>query len=260
MALARMLLARGQRVVFLSRGYGGDQLGPVPVDPTKHRAEHVGDEPLLLADVAPTVVAHHRARGAQLADSLGADVIVMDDGFQNFQLAKDVSLIVVDAETGFGNGRLIPAGPLREPIERGLKRADAIVVVGETPLVLPSFHGPILRAQLCASVPDQFCGRAVFAMAGIGRPEKFFQTLQAMGARIVGTKAFPDHHEHTARELESIKRMTAEAGAILVTTEKDFVRIAPPFRDRVVPLPVHAVFADDAALGTVLDRLLQGRA
>jgi tetraacyldisaccharide 4'-kinase len=259
-ALARMLAARGRRVVFLSRGYGGDQAGPIVVDPGKHRAEDVGDEPLLLAAVAPAVVAHDRARGAQLADSLGAEIIVMDDGFQNFQLTKDLSLIVVDAETGFGNGRVIPAGPLREPAEQGLKRADAVVMVGEGACALPPFRGPILRAQLRPSAPDQFKGRPVFAMAGIGRPEKFFRTLQAMGARVVGMRALPDHHEYTARELESVKRKAAEAGAIVVTTEKDLVRIAPPLREGIVALPVHAVFADDAELGTVLDRLLQGRA
>jgi tetraacyldisaccharide 4'-kinase len=259
-ALARMVAARGRKVVFLSRGYGGNLIGPVVVDLGKHCAEHVGDEPLLHATVAPAVVAHDRARGAQLADSLGADVIVMDDGFQNFQLAKDLSLVVVDAETGFGNGRVIPAGPLREPVEQGLKRADAVVVVGTAAFAVPAFRGPVLRAQLRPSAGEKFRERPVFAMAGIGRPEKFFRTLEAAGARIAGTKAFPDHHEYTARELESVKRMAAQAGAVVVTTEKDFFRIAPPFRDRIMVFPVHAAFADDAELGAILDRLLQGRA
>jgi tetraacyldisaccharide 4'-kinase len=255
MALARMLAERGRRVVFLSRGYGGRLIGPIAVDPGKHRAEDVGDEPLLLAAFAPTVVALDRARGAQLADSLGAQVIVMDDGFQNFKLAKDLSLVVIDAETGFGNGRVIPAGPLREPVEQGLQRADAVVAVGDAAFALPSFRGPVFRAQFRPSAPSQFSGRAVFAMAGIGRPEKLFHTLQAMGAVVVGTKAYPDHHEYTARELESVKNLASGAGAIVVTTEKDFVRIAPPFREGIVSLPVHAVFEDDSRIRALLDRL-----
>ena len=259
-ALARMLLARDRKVVFLTRGYGGRLSGPVAVDPAAHRAEHVGDEPLLLSAVATTIVAHNRARGAQLADDLGADIIVMDDGFQNFQLAKDLSLIVVDAEAGFGNGRLIPAGPLREPLEQGLRRADGVVVVGEGSVELPSFARPVLGAQLRAAVPDWLRGRAVFAMAGIGRPEKFFKTLEAIGARIVATKAFADHHRYSESELQALKRHAADSGALLVTTEKDFVRIDPKHRERITPLPIDAVFADDGQLRLMLDRLVQGQA
>ena len=127
----------------------------------------------------------------------------MDDGFQNFQLAKDLSFVVVDSETGFGNGRLIPAGPLREPVDQGLARADAVVLLGEGALPLPSFGGPVIRAALHPTAPDRFAGRSVFAMAGIGRPEKFFHTLQAMGAHVVGTRAFPDHHRYTLLEIEA---------------------------------------------------------
>ncbi len=278
MALARMLEGRGQTVVFLSRGYGGRLRGPVRVDPTSHSAADVGDEALLLASVAPTVVSRDRARGAALAESLGASVIVMDDGFQNFQLQKDVSVLVVDSETGFGNRRLIPAGPLREPVEQGLQRADAVVLMGEGTVAMisycppgpslmcegvveiPSFHGPTFRAVLRPSAPDGLNGRAVFAIAGIGRPEKFFGTLQAMGARIVGHKAFPDHHPYSAQEIEALKQEAANAGALLVTTEKDLVRIAANQRDGIVAVPVHAVFADDPNLGMMLDRLAGARA
>lgn len=259
-ALAEMLMARGRKVVFLSRGYGGRLRGPVLVDPATHSATDVGDEPLLLAAVAPTIVAHDRARGAALADTLGADVIVMDDGFQNFQLAKDVSLLVADAETGFGNRRLIPAGPLREPIERGLQRADAVVLVGDGALALPPFRGPVFRAHVLPTAHDRFKGRAVFAMAGIGRPEKFFRTLEAMGARLAGTKAFPDHHSYSDEELAAVKRVAADLGALLVTTEKDLVRIHPDGREGILSLPVRAVFADDPNLGIMLDRLAAGRA
>jgi tetraacyldisaccharide 4'-kinase len=260
MALARMLIARGHKVVLLSRGYGGRLGGPLLVDPARHSAADVGDEALLLAAVARTIVARDRARGAELADSLGASVIVMDDGFQNFQLAKDVSLLVIDGETGFGNRRLIPAGPLREPISQGLARADAVVLMGEGAFSLPSSVGPIFRAVMLPSWPDPFAGRLVFAIAGIGRPEKFFHTLEAMGARIAGTRAFPDHHRYTLLELEAVKRIAANAGALLVTTEKDFVRIEANRREGILPVPAHAVFADDPNLGIILDRLAKARA
>jgi tetraacyldisaccharide 4'-kinase len=184
----------------------------------------------------------------------------MDDGFQNFQLAKDVSLVVVDSETGFGNGRLIPAGPLREPVDQGLARADAVVLLGEGTLRLPSFGGPVMRAALHPAAPDRFAGRSVFAMAGIGRPDKFVHTLQTMGARVVGTRAFPDHHRYTLLEIEAVKQIAANAGALLVTTEKDYVRIDPKLRDGILCVPVHAVFADDPNLGMLLDRLAEARA
>lgn len=258
--LARMLGARHHKVVFLSRGYRGRLGGPIVINTTRHTAHDVGDEPLLLAAVAPTIVSRDRARGAQFADSLGASVIVMDDGFQNFQLAKDVSLVVIDSDAGFGNGRLIPAGPLREPIEQGLARADAVVLVGDAAFQLPPFAGPIFRAVLRPTAPDRFAGRSVFALAGIGRPDKFHHTLEAMGARIVGTRAFPDHHRYTLLEIEAVKQIAANAGALLVTTEKDFVRIDPSLREGIFPVPVHAVFAGDPNLGMLLDRLATARA
>ena len=260
MTLARMLMARRRKVVFLTRGYRGRLHGPIAVDPHKHSAADVGDEALLLASVAPTVVARDRARGAALADTLEANVILMDDGFQNFQLAKDISLVVIDSETGFGNGRLIPAGPLREPVEQGLARADAVVLMGEGPFQSLPFAGPILRAKLHPTAPERFNGRSVFAMAGIGRPEKFFHTLAAIGARVVGTRAFPDHHHYSLLEIQAVKRIAANAGALLVTTEKDFVRIEANRRDGIFPVPVHAIFADDPSLGIMLDRLAKARA
>ena len=260
MALAQLLKARGRRVVFLSRGYGGRLRGPIAVDPAAHSADDVGDEPLLLAAHAPTVVSRDRARGAALADRLGADVIVMDDGFQNFQLAKDVSLVVIDAETAFGNGHLIPAGPLREPVEQGLARADGVVIIGNSVVALPAFRGPIIRAGLRALVSEQISGRSVVAMAGIGRPEKFFATLQSIGARIERKAAFGDHHRYTVHELQTLKRFAANSGALLVTTEKDFVRLDADSRKGIVPVSISAHFADDPNLGMMLDRLAAGRA
>jgi tetraacyldisaccharide 4'-kinase len=258
-ALGNTLTARGKKIIFLSRGYGGRLHGPVRVDPAQHSASDVGDEPLLLASHGAVIVARNRADGARLADSLGADIILMDDGFQNFQIAKDLSLVVVDAQSGFKNGRLIPAGPLREVVAHGLARADAIVLMGEGMPSLPSFAGPILCARIVPTAPDTLRGRSVLAFAGIERPQKFFQTLRFMGAEIVAAQSFPDHHKFTATELSVLKLAAEKANALLVTTEKDFVRLELAPRHSIAAVPVHAVFADGAALAALLDRLVQER-
>ena len=224
-AIGHALTARGKKIIFLSRGYGGRLRGPIRVNPAQHSASDVGDEPLLLAAHGTVIVARNRADGARLADSLGADIIVMDDGFQNFQIAKDLSLIVIDAESGFQNGRLIPAGPLREAVAEGLARADGIVLMGEGAPSLPSFAGPILSARIMPTAPDALRGRSVLAFAGIGRPQKFFQTLRSMAAEIVATQSFGDHHKFSAIELSVLKAAAEKAAALLVTTEKDFVRL-----------------------------------
>ena len=259
-ALGLMLAARGKRIAFLSHGYGGRLHGPLQVDSARHSAADVGDEALLLAAKAPTIVARNRADGARLADSLRLDIIVMDDGFQNFQLAKDVSLIVIDAELGFGNRRLIPAGPLRERPEDGLKRADALVLMGDGEPKLPPFAGSVFRARTLPLAPDALAGRAVFAFAGIGRPEKFFQTLRGMGARVLGMRALPDHHRYTSIELAALRALAESFAALLVTTEKDFVRIAELDRRAILPVPVHAVFEQDPDLSALLDTLAAARA
>lgn len=253
-ACARMLSARGLKPVFLTRGYGGRLRGPVQVTPS-HRANDVGDEPLLLAVHAPTIVARDRAAGARLADTLGADVIVMDDGFQNFQIAKDLSLLVIDGESGFGNGRLIPAGPLREPVAQGLARADAVVLIGEGMPPLSSFSGPVGRAQIVPNAPESLVQHRVIAFAGIGRPDKFFATLRAMGVKVTLTKSFPDHHRFTALEIGSLKQAAVTASALLVTTEKDYVRLDPETRRGMICVPVHAAFTDNAIIERLLDRL-----
>src|SRR5262249_31771392 len=155
-----------------TRGYGGSECGPLIVDPERRLASEVGDEPLLLARAAPTIVARDRAAGARLAEQNGADVIVMDDGHQNFSLAKDISLIVVDTASGFSNGRVIPAGPLREPVEQGLARADVAILIGDGQFALRKFDRPILRARIVPTRSEDLQDRAVMAFSGIGRPEK----------------------------------------------------------------------------------------
>ncbi len=247
MAMAAALIARGKKVVFLTRGYGGNEAGPVLVK--GQSAEAVGDEALLLARIAPTIVAADRAGGASLAAD--AEVIVMDDGHQHFSLAKDLSLVVVDGAAGFGNGFMIPAGPLRESVAQGLSRADAVIVVGDGEPDLGGFSGPVLRARLTAE-GDAFAGRRVFAFAGIGRPEKFIKTLQEAGAVVTGAQFFPDHHPYSAADIAALRRWAGDA--TLVTTEKDFVRLEPGLAAGIEYLPVRARF--EAADVQLLDRML----
>jgi tetraacyldisaccharide 4'-kinase len=256
-AIARALAARGLKPVFLTRGYGGKVRGTAFVAPDD-RATHVGDEPLLLAAVAPVIVSADRAAGARLAEEHGFDVIVMDDGHQNFTLAKDLSLVVVDAEAGFGNRRVLPAGPLREPVAQGLSRADAVIVSGDGRQdLLPGFGKPILRTKLVQDSTIVGQGTRVVAFAGIGRPGKFFAALEALGAQIVESRAYGDHHVYTQSEMARLKARARAENALLVTTEKDFVRLTPAEREGIVPLPVHSEFSDSAALAALLDSLIR---
>jgi len=251
-AVAGMLLARGHRPYFLTRGYGGSEHGPA-LATRGHSAAVMGDEALLLARTAPTIVARDRAAGARLAKQKGATVLVMDDGHQNFVLRKRLSLVVVDAENGFGNGFQIPAGPLREPVARGLARADAVVYVGDGAPDLKGYGGPVLRAHLRAD-GAAFAGKTVFAFAGIGRPEKFIASLEAGGAHLTGSCFFPDHHPYTEDEILELRMVAGDAA--LVTTEKDFVRLTTAQRENIRVLKVAAVFDDKAAMDGLLDSAL----
>lgn len=231
-AVARMLIDAGERPYFLTRGYGGSLAGPVAVEAV-HTAAQVGDEPLLLARVSPTIVARDRAAGARVARESGASIIVMDDGFQNPSLAKDLSVLVVDGTRGIGNGRVLPAGPLRAPLGAQLDRAHAILIVGEvigaSPLViaararrLPLFHGRFEpdRAALAA-----LAGTKVLAFAGIGDPEKFFATLAAAGIEAPIRRAFADHHRYRAEEAAALVSEAERNALSLLTTEKDLARM-----------------------------------
>lgn len=249
-ALAKMLQKRGARIAFLTRGYGRHRHKPILVNANLHDANAVGDEALLLARVAPTVVSGDRAVGARLAEQEGADVIVMDDGHQNFTLAKNLSLVVVDGETGFGNGRVVPAGPLREGVRQGLTRADAVVVMGEGDPPLDGFPGAVLRAHLVCE--RCFDGQAFVAFAGIGRPEKFFAAIRAQGAILLEAHPFADHHAYTAVEISRLRQRAAAAGARLITTEKDLVRLGESDGSGIEVLPVHAAFDDSRAAEALL--------
>lgn len=257
-AVAKMLKARCHCPWLLSRGYGGTVEGPHVVGPTDTAGE-VGDEPMLLSAELPVVVSRDRKAGADLAAEKGAGVIVMDDGHQNFSLAKDLTIVVIDAEQKFGNGLMVPAGPLREPVAQGLARADAVVLMGDGEVALNGFKGPVIRGRLVPDPDEDFHGRDVVAFAGIGNPEKFFRSLRSVGANIVEAVPFEDHHPFTDVEIAHLKNRARKENAKLVTTGKDYVRLNPDERIDVSVLPVRAEFAEIAELERLLDRLFLPR-
>jgi len=240
----------------LSRGYRCRLKGPVRVDPAAHHSADVGDEPLLLAAQLPSWVARDRLAGTRTAAEAGAGLIIMDDGFQNPALKKAVSVLVVDSVQGFGNGYCLPAGPLREPVSRALGRADAVLVIGPGAF-RPATSKPVFRARILpAADAMSFSGKRVVAFAGIGRPKKFFDTLTGGGAELIAAHAFADHHRFAEAELQ---RMAVGTGGdtILVTTEKDHVRLPEAWRERVQVLPVELRFDDRPALERFLRKRLE---
>jgi tetraacyldisaccharide 4'-kinase len=234
LALAVAALARelGKKPAFLTRGYGGALSGPHLVADGRDQPAEVGDEPLLLAASAPTMLARDRPAGAKAIEALGADLIIMDDGFQNPSLVKDLALIAVDAGAGFGNGGVFPAGPLRAPLGYQLARTDVVVLIGEGGKPLAKrLKGrvPVIKARLRPpGDADWLRGQPVFAFSGIGRPAKFFETLKDCGAKLAGTRAFPDHHAFSEADALLLIREAAHHSAALVTTAKDWVRLAAP--------------------------------
>lgn len=260
LAIGRAVAARDRAVAYLTRGYGGSARGPLKVDPSRHGAGEVGDEPLLLASRAPTFVGGNRKATAQAAIVDGADVLIMDDGLTNPTLRQDLSLVVVDGATGFGNGRVLPAGPLRERLARGIARAHAFVLVGTDLSNLAADlaeRAPVLAARL---VPDETAltlrGRRVFAFAGIGRPTKFFDTLGEIGAQMVAQRTFPDHHPYSPDEAMRLVDTALRYDAAPVTTVKDHVRLPEAIRNLVTPVAVDLVFDDPVALERLIDQVL----
>jgi tetraacyldisaccharide 4'-kinase len=264
-AVAERLAARGVRVHLLSRGYGGRLAGPLRVDPARHAAHDVGDEPLMLAQDFPVWVSRDRAAGARAAAAAGAQAVVMDDGHQNPSVKKALSLVVVDGETRggewpFGDGRVFPAGPMREPLDAGLRRADACVALLPADLAavdpeLTEMLGPrpLLVARLAPAKPPPAGPQLGFA--GVAKPWKVERALRAAGCELVDFAPFPDHFPYDERSLRRLEARAAQFGAGLVTTEKDWVRLPPAWRARVAAWPVRALFADPGVLDALLDAL-----
>lgn len=253
--LALMGLIKSQRLAanpcFLSRGYGGSLSGPVLVDPSVHNASMVGDEPRLLAAAAPTIVCTNRLQGAQFAKMNSFDLIIMDDGLQNPGLKKDFSIVVIDGSTGFGNGLLLPAGPLRTPLHAGFSSANAVLLIGEDLTgvfeKIPA-EKPVLRAQITA-LPPISAAKLYFAFCGIAHPEKFWDTLERTGVKIAGLSSFPDHHVYTPADIATLHEQAAECGARLITTTKDAARLDDSLvsRDAFDTLDIMLNFSPDSA-------------
>ena len=246
-SIAKMLETAMYHPFFVTRGYGG-KLQNVLVNNKKHSALDVGDEPLLLSKQAPVVVNANRYKGAQMAIGEGADLIIMDDGFQNPSLYKDLSFLVFDGHYGIGNGKIIPAGPLRETLEDGAKRANALIILGKDKhhlaerCQLPVFFGH--TEPLTTVINNQ----KVFAFAGIGHPQKFYHTLSAQGFEVVETIDFPDHHFYSKSELEQIIRKARAQNAEIYTTSKDYVKIPPQFQKDINVLEIAVVWDEPEKL------------
>lgn len=261
--LVARLMARGRRVHVLTRGYGRRRPGLLRVDPARHSAADVGDEALLLAAVASTHVSADRAAGARAALAEGADCLVMDDGFQNPGLHQDMRLLVIDGAGGFGNGHVIPAGPLREPVAAGAPRAHAAILIGDDVTGalsrLPASL-PVLRTDLAMQdATPLLAGRPAVAFAGIGRPGKFFNGLRAQGIGLAACIPFADHHPYTPRDLRRLLALAATHDAVLLTTPKDAARLSPALRARVRTVGVGLTWADPTAPERLLDQWLASR-
>jgi len=264
--IARRMNEHGVAAHVLSRGYGGRLAGPVRIDPARHSSAEVGDEPLMLAADLPVWTARDRAAGAQAAAAAGAQAIVMDDGHQNPSLRKALSLVVVDGETRgdawpFGDGRVFPAGPMREPLKAGLARADAAIVLlpadlaaADPALLAELAPTPVLTAQLQPVAPPPKGPQMGFA--GVGKPWKVEQALKAAGCELVDFAGYPDHFAYDAESLRRLAERAQQYGAGLVTTEKDWVRLPADWRARVTAWPVRASFDDEPALDALLARAI----
>ena len=255
-SIAALLQQAGKRPFFITRGYGGKSRN-IFADAKKYNVRKTGDEPLLLARQAPTVINPDRATGAELAIKNGADTIIMDDGFQNPGLYKDLSFLVFDGTTGIGNGKCIPAGPLRETFAAGIKRAQAIIILGEDKhnLAAQTKELPIFKGSVVAKKPE-INNNEIIAFAGIGRPEKFYTSLRELGFKLLKTVDFPDHHQYTMAELKKLITEAQKKNAVLFTTAKDFVKIPPQIQKHFHVLDIEISWENEENLRAFLHQNL----
>jgi len=265
--LLESLTRMGIKAVGLSRGYGGREKGPVLVK-SKHTFKDVGDEPMLLARKGSVWVSAGRDDGARAAvgaltgfSNMGAEVIIMDDGHQNPLVKKTLSLLVVDAQIGFGNERVFPAGPLREPVKTALGRTDAVILMKPTPdyevseyLLEQLKPLPVVAAHLAPY--GQLPKGKLYAFAGIGRPNKFFDALIRAGAELVESQPYPNHYAYKDTDMKNLIDLAREDEAILITTEKDYVRIPKGFQKHVAVWPVAVQFEDELTLRRILHPII----
>ena len=248
LSIMRLMKKKYRNPMFVSRGYGG-KLKDVMVDRQENTAEQVGDEPLLLSRLAPTIINPNRYKAASKAFEEGADAIVMDDGFQNQTLVKDLNFLVFDGESGIGNGFCVPAGPMREKFDEGMKRADAVIILGEDrqSLQTKNIGIPVFRGKVLPLSRPEF-ERNVIAFAGIGRPQKFYDTLLALGADLIATRDFPDHHKYKEEELLELIDFAKNTNSDLYTTTKDYVKIPYHLRSEFKVLEIGVKWQEEAKL------------
>jgi len=253
LALAQLLQNKGYAVHFVTRGYKGSLKGPLKVNPDLHRAQEVGDEPLLLAPCAPTWVAKERTLGIQKAIEHGATLVILDDGHQTAGIKKNLSFIVVDFLQGMGNGHVLPAGPLREPLSEGLKRTHALIGIGEGDFPTEK---PLFKAK---SIPKPFgeAAKKVFAFCGLGYPQKFYTSLLGAQIETVGTHSFPDHHAYTEKDMLSLEKTAHALGGSLVTTRKDWVKLPPAWQKKIPCFEIDIVFESRAKLYSFIEKTLK---
>lgn len=251
-AIRERVTGLGRRAATLSRGHGGREPGPLKVDPAAHTFRDVGDEPLLLAATGEAWIGRERVSAARAMAQAGAGAVIMDDGHQNPSLAKDLTFLVIDAGAPFGNGHILPKGPLREPAASGLARADAVILMGagNVPPAVAQSRKPVLRARLepTGAAP----AGPLVAFAGIGRPEKFLESLKAAGGDIQDAVPYADHHPYSPGDLNFLRSLAKRSGAQLITTSKDHARLPPGMQAEVLVFPVRAVFDDPEALDALL--------
>ncbi len=271
-AIAQLLIKDRIRPVFLTRGYGGTTQGPHLVDTKEDAPETVGDEPLLLARVAPVIVAADRAAGAALAGEQKADVIIMDDGFQNPGLEKDYAFVVVDRSVGVGNGSVMPAGPLRAGLRFQMDKAQAVILPGTgdaaEPVIQAARARNVVALEATIAIDEEtkwLDDKPVVAFAGIAHPEKFFATLETTGCDVIHHRSFPDHHAFSASDADELLEIARQKGAQLVTTEKDFVRIRGAgslglLKSKTRALPVALHFKDRGKVRRILARIVRNGA